>query len=105
MSAHTAWDEPRSRALQHAIFKEGNALCRALPNTDFSIILWPGAEYNEAFLHAEGIPALQLAETFPPDYAENKDAYIVVGNGHPNGHANAFVAARLAAYIRGLSER
>ncbi|MDL2216254.1 hypothetical protein LJB81_00805 [Desulfovibrio sp. OttesenSCG-928-M14] len=105
MSAHTAWDEPRSRALQEAIFKEGASICWKLPNTDFSIILWPGAEYNEAFLHAEAIPTLKLAGAFPADYVENKSSYIVVGDGHPNGHTNSFVAARIADYIRALSKR
>lgn len=104
-SAHGTFDHAHSVALQHALFKEGVLLCRALPDTDFAIILWPGGEYNEPFLHAEGISALKLAEAFPADYTENKKDYIVVGNGHPNGYANSFVAACLAAYIRGLSDR
>lgn len=84
------------QSLQRAIIKTAADKIKVLPGASFTLLLWPGNEKLASEL--TDISTLELGPAFP-GMRENRDKYVIPGDGHPNALAHSLAAEHIFRYM------
>lgn len=92
-------DRPAMLALQCAILQKAQEVLRAqAPNTEFTVLIYPGADDNVAQMTAADLTVVNTRNFFPAD-PQNPE-YTIQGDGHPTPLTHKVLSQGLSKYIQ-----